>query len=39
VDQGVFDGLTRGGMPVSKTYGGDEAALLEEVLTPPVKEW
>ena len=38
VDQGVFDGLTRGGNPISKTYAGDEAALLEEVLTPPVKE-
>lgn len=39
VDQGVFDGLTRGGKPISKTYDGDEAALLEEVPIPPVKEW
>ena len=38
VDTGVFEGLSRGGQPISKTYGGDEAALLEEVLTPPVKE-
>ena len=38
VDKGVFDGLSRGGQPISKTYGGDEAALLAEVLAPPVKE-
>lgn len=36
VDQGVFDGLTRGENPVSKTQDGNEAALLKEVLTPPV---
>ena len=38
VDEGIFEGLGRGGQPITKTYGGDEAALLEEVLAPPVKE-
>lgn len=38
VDKGVFEGLGRGGRPITKTYDGDEAALLEDVLTPPVKE-
>lgn len=38
VDQGVFEGLSRGGNPIVKTYGGDEKALLEEVLIPPVKQ-
>ncbi len=38
VDQGVFEGLTRGGQPISKTYQGDESALMEEVLLPPVKD-
>ena len=35
VDAGVFDGLTRDGMPVTKTYGGDLDSLLNEVLAPP----
>lgn len=38
VDQGVFEGLSRTGKPVSKTYDGDKEALLEEVKLPPVKE-
>lgn len=37
VDQGVFDGLSRGGHPIVKTYDGDKAALLEEVSLPPAK--
>ncbi len=37
VDQGVFKGLTRDGNPITKTYGGDEAALMKEVLVPPMK--
>lgn len=37
VDKGIFEGLTRGGNPIEKTYGGDEKALLEEVLLPPMK--
>ena len=35
VDKGVFKGLTRGGQPITKTYGGDQEALLREVLPPP----
>jgi exo-beta-1,3-glucanase (GH17 family) len=39
VDQGVFEGLSRGGQPISKTYEGDKSALMEEVLLPPVKDF
>jgi exo-beta-1,3-glucanase (GH17 family) len=34
VDAGVFAGLSRGGRPIEKTHGGDEAALLAD-LEPP----
>jgi exo-beta-1,3-glucanase (GH17 family) len=34
VDQGVFKGLTRDGMPITKTYNGDEEALWRDVQTP-----
>lgn len=37
VDQGVFDGLTRDGKPITKTYNGDKAAMMADVLTPPLK--
>ncbi len=37
VDQGVFDGLTRNGKPITKTYNGNKEALLLEVELPPVK--
>ncbi|TWO34035.1 glycosyl hydrolase family 17 [Seonamhaeicola sediminis] len=36
VDKGVFEGLTRDGNPIKKTYKGDKKALIKEVLTPPV---
>ncbi|MEM1219425.1 MAG: glycosyl hydrolase family 17 protein [Bacteroidota bacterium] len=36
VDAGAFAGLTRDGQTITKTYGGDEAALLEEVMAPPL---
>ena len=36
VDNGTFDGLTRDGKPITKTYGGDEDALMAGVLTPPL---
>ncbi len=26
VDEGLFDGLTRDGIPITKTFGGDEAS-------------
>lgn len=38
VDQGTFEGLSRGGNPISKTYDGNEEALLEEVAMPPANE-
>lgn len=37
VDQGVFEGLGRGGNPVEKSYDGDLEALLNDVKIPPVK--
>lgn len=38
VDQGIFDGPTRGGQPVTKTFGGDTSALLAQVFPPPGKK-
>lgn len=35
VDQGVFDGLSRDGHKIVKTYGGDKEALMKDVLVPP----
>jgi len=35
VDSGVFDGLSRGGKPVTKTFEGDKEALMKSVLVPP----
>ncbi len=35
VDKGVFDGLTRDGNPITKTYNGDKVALMQNVLVPP----
>ena len=35
VDKGIFDGLTRNGNPITKTYDGDKSALLEDALVPP----
>ncbi|MEY2964035.1 MAG: hypothetical protein RL754_1296 [Bacteroidota bacterium] len=34
VDKGVFEGLTRGGNPITKTFNGDQGALMETVLVP-----
>ena len=34
VDEGVFEGLSRGGTPIGKTHGGDEAMLLERLTAP-----
>ena len=36
-DQGGFDGLTRNGKPLVKSYAGDETKLLSEVHNPPFK--
>ncbi len=35
VDNGTFDGLTRGGKPITKTFDGDKEALMKTVLVPP----
>ncbi len=35
VDDGIFDGLTRDGRPITKTYNGDKVALMKEVQVPP----
>ena len=36
VDSGAFKGLTRGGNPISKTFGGDENELMSKLLPVPV---
>ena len=36
VDNGVFDGLTRDGNPVTKTYNGNKALLMNDVFVPSV---
>lgn len=38
VDNGTFEGLTRGGKPITKTFNGNEEAILENVLAPSYKE-
>lgn len=38
VDAGVFDGLTRGGQPITKTFDGDKKAMMEKVMVPPRKK-
>ena len=35
VDTGIFEGLTRNGNPITKTYGGDKKALMKDVLVTP----
>lgn len=37
VDAGVFKGLSRDGRPITKTYGGDKAALMRRVKVPPTE--
>lgn len=37
VDQGIFDGLTRDGKPITKTYNGNIDSLMADVLVPPTK--
>ncbi len=36
VDAGIFEGLKRDGSPITKTYGGDEAKMFQDVLPPPL---
>lgn len=35
VDSGAFEGITRGGKAITKSYGGDEAAVLNGILPIP----
>ncbi len=35
VDAGIFDGLTRDGNPVGKTFNGDTTAMMQSVKVPP----
>ena len=35
VDQGIFEGLTRDGNPIIKTFNGDKEELMKNVLVPP----
>ncbi|MDR4988314.1 MAG: hypothetical protein RG741_05685 [Bacteroidales bacterium] len=35
VDKGVFDGLTRDGKPITKTYNGNLDSLMKDVKVPP----
>lgn len=34
VERGVFDGLSRGGVSITKTYNGDEAAMMADLHVP-----
>ena len=36
IDKGTFDGLTRNGKPITKTYNGDEKALWMDVKLPAI---
>lgn len=38
VDQGTFDGLSRGGNPIRKTHDGDMKAVMELSPAPPMRE-
>ena len=35
VDKGLFEGVTRNGNPITKTYDGNKEALIKTVLVPP----
>ena len=36
VDKGLFEGLTRNGNPITKTYNGDKVALMKDAMVPPL---
>ncbi len=38
VDDGTFNGLTRDGMPITKTFGGDKEAMMKTVKVPPTEQ-
>lgn len=35
VDEGIFEGLTRDGMPITKTFNGSKEAMMKTVKVPP----
>ena len=37
VDEGVFEGLTRNGNPITKTYNGNLDSLMQDVKIPKIK--
>jgi len=39
VDKGIFEGLTRGGNKIVKTYNGNKEALMKDVELPPVRKF
>ena len=38
VDNGTFEGLTRNGNPITKTFKGDQDEMMKTVLVPPTEE-
>jgi exo-beta-1,3-glucanase (GH17 family) len=36
VDAGVFNGLSRGGHPITKTFNGNKKVLMQKVMVPPL---
>lgn len=38
VDDGTFDGLTRDGQPITKTFNGDKEAMMKTVKVPPTAQ-
>jgi len=37
VDKGIFEGLTRDGKPITKTFDGDKEAMMKTVKVPPIE--
>ena len=38
VDKGIFEGLSRDGNPITKTYNGSKEELMKDVLVPPTEQ-
>lgn len=38
VDQGVFEGLTRGGNKIEKTFSGDRSMVIKKAMVPPINQ-
>ena len=39
VDKGIFEGLTRDGKPITKTYNGNIDVLIKDISIPPIKNY